>query len=322
MKFVKATGIDCLAVAVGTVHDRQGYELLKGSRYLVLTSRQNLHSRELEAVENNRRLHDDYAAKGLSIPPGERLMRTGRERRLGDLLAANSDLNVAYTMLDQFKYAYDVTSSDVMSRGLADWYRLARQSKVPEIIRFADTIRSHEDSATVLVVDGIFSGEVIPVLSKQIFDEYHVMAYYREVAAIIGQHSEEDTQKDFLKKQYGKLEYIDDQSVLATILQSTRPRPFPLSSRFVFPFGLNKSQYKAVDNAFSSSVSIIEGPPGTGKTQTILTIIANAIMQGKRIAVCSNNNEAVRNVYEKLEAAGYGGVVAMAPTSSALGSPL
>lgn len=140
---------------------------------------------------------------------------------------------------------------------------------------------------------------------------FHVMAYYREVAAIIGQHSEEDTQKDFLKKQYGKLEYIDDQSVLATILQSTRPRPFPLSSRFVFPFGLNKSQYKAVDNAFSSSVSIIEGPPGTGKTQTILTIIANAIMQGKRIAVCSNNNEAVRNVYEKLEAAGYGGVVAM-----------
>jgi len=34
-------------------------------------------------------------------------------------------------------------------------------------------LAKHEDSATVLVVDGIFSGEVIPVLSKQIFDEYH-----------------------------------------------------------------------------------------------------------------------------------------------------
>jgi transposase len=141
-------------------HDRQGYELLKGSRYLVLTSRQNLHSRELDAVENNRRLHDDYAAKGLSIPPGERLMRTGRERRLGDLLAANSDLNVAYTMLDQFKYAYDATSSDVMSRGLADWYRLARQSKVPEILRFADTIRSHEDGLVNRVMHKISSGVV------------------------------------------------------------------------------------------------------------------------------------------------------------------
>ena len=119
-----------------------------------------MHGREKEAVENNRRLHDGYAARGLSIPPGERLMRTGRERRLGDLLAAKSDLNVAYTMLDQFGYAYDVTSQDVMSRGLADWYRLARQSKVPEILRFADTIRSHEDGLVNRVMHKISSGVV------------------------------------------------------------------------------------------------------------------------------------------------------------------
>lgn len=68
----------------------------------------------------------------------------------------------------------------------------------------------------------------------------------------------------------------------------------------IFPFGLNDSQLKAVENAFSSQISIIEGPPGTGKTQTILNIIANILVNKKSIAIVSNNNPAVENVYEKM----------------------
>lgn len=45
---------------------------------------------------------------------------------------------------------------------------------------------------------------------------------------------------------------------------------------------------------------MIEGPPGTGKTQTILNLIANLLYRGKTIAVLSNNNAAAHNVYEKL----------------------
>ena len=69
---------------------------------------------------------------------------------------------------------------------------------------------------------------------------------------------------------------------------------------YIFPFGLNESQLKAVENAFSSQVSIIEGPPGTGKTQTILNIIANILIHKKSVAIVSNNNPAVENVYDKM----------------------
>ncbi|WP_311907138.1 AAA domain-containing protein [Carnobacterium divergens] len=69
---------------------------------------------------------------------------------------------------------------------------------------------------------------------------------------------------------------------------------------FIFPFGLNESQLEAVENAFSSQISIIEGPPGTGKTQTILNIIANILVNKKSVAIVSNNNPAVENVYEKM----------------------
>lgn len=49
-------------------------------------------------------------------------------------------------------------------------------------------------------------------------------------------------------------------------------------------------------------MSVIQGPPGTGKTQTILNIIANVIQNGKSVAMVSNNNSAVSNVAEKLDA--------------------
>lgn len=139
----------------------------------------------------------------------------------------------------------------------------------------------------------------------------NVIDYYRSIAEIVGQHTEEGGQKEFLKNQFARLEHVDERSALAGLLQSKLPETCFCPASLIFPFGLNKSQHMAVSKAFSSSVSIIEEPPGTGKTQTILSIIANVIVQGGTIAVCSNNNEAVKNVREKLEASGYGGIVAM-----------
>ena len=74
----------------------------------------------------------------------------------------------------------------------------------------------------------------------------------------------------------------------------------------VFPFGFNASQYNAVRNAFQNRLSVIEGPPGTGKTQTILNLLVNLIIRGKTCLVVSNNNSAVENVVEKLSKPEYG----------------
>ncbi|WP_308604416.1 AAA domain-containing protein [uncultured Fibrobacter sp.] len=74
----------------------------------------------------------------------------------------------------------------------------------------------------------------------------------------------------------------------------------------IFPFGCNNSQFAAVKTAMENQISIIQGPPGTGKTQTILNIIANLLMQEKSVLVVSNNNDATKNVYEKLSSEKYG----------------
>lgn len=83
-----------------------------------------------------------------------------------------------------------------------------------------------------------------------------------------------------------------------------------LNQGLIYPFGLNESQLAAVEQAFRRQISVIEGPPGTGKTQTILNIIANILLRGQTVAVLSNNNAAVENVYEKLEKCGLGHLVA------------
>ncbi len=61
----------------------------------------------------------------------------------------------------------------------------------------------------------------------------------------------------------------------------------------------NASQKKAIKNAMENTITVIEGPPGCGKTTTILSLIANLIYNGKHVIVVSKNNSAVDNIIEE-----------------------
>jgi len=111
-----------------------------------------------------------------------------------------------------------------------------------------------------------------------------------------------------LGKHYEKLTFVREDSMLGAFLDGKlpvsligRPQAAP-----IYPFGFNASQKIAVEQALGNALSIIEGPPGTGKTQTILNIIANAVMNGESVAVVSGNNSATKNVQEKLQKNGVG----------------
>jgi len=120
-----------------------------------------------------------------------------------------------------------------------------------------------------------------------------------------------DDGKTVLFDQYKKIVKICEKSVLATYLSGNHIPERKFENAPIFPFGLNLSQRKAVETALSNSISIIEGPPGTGKTQTILNIIANVLSSGQTIAIVSGNNSATANVQEKLEKNGFGFVTAL-----------
>ncbi len=112
---------------------------------------------------------------------------------------------------------------------------------------------------------------------------------------------------NILAERYEKMNYVRNDCVMASYLSGKRAGLNKnKKGTIIYPFNFNISQRKAVDNALTSDLSIIEGPPGTGKTQTILNIIANAVMRGESVAVVSNNNSATDNVFEKLKKYGVG----------------
>ena len=76
--------------------------------------------------------------------------------------------------------------------------------------------------------------------------------------------------------------------------------PLRLDS-FVQVTQLNDSQRHAVESAFSQPLSVITGPPGSGKSQVVLNIIANAVVNGYSVLFSSKNNKAVDTVKERMD---------------------
>ncbi|HKI38387.1 MAG TPA: AAA domain-containing protein [Gemmataceae bacterium] len=77
------------------------------------------------------------------------------------------------------------------------------------------------------------------------------------------------------------------------------PAPLPLDP------ALNESQREAVRFALSArDVAIIHGPPGTGKTTTLVEVIRQAVRRGEKVLACAPSNLGVDNVLERLVASG------------------
>jgi superfamily I DNA and/or RNA helicase len=123
--------------------------------------------------------------------------------------------------------------------------------------------------------------------------------YFKQVSNQLSVKDERDS--SFLMKQYDKMTFINPDSVMAKYISNEKMTKENKINDIIFPFGFNISQKRATEQALKHQLSVIEGPPGTGKTQTILNIIANAVCNNKTVAVVSNNNSAISNVIEKLE---------------------
>ena len=126
-----------------------------------------------------------------------------------------------------------------------------------------------------------------------------IFTYYSSLAEYAGSIAEKDSPLFYLAQNYKRIPSPSNDTVLMDYLHG-ECKPVIDVEQVVLPFDFNQSQVEAINTALNNNISIIEGPPGTGKTQTILNLIANIIYRGKNCAVISNNNTAIKNVYEKL----------------------
>lgn len=65
--------------------------------------------------------------------------------------------------------------------------------------------------------------------------------------------------------------------------------------------GLNDSQKEAIRFALASrEIALIHGPPGTGKSSSVIELILQMIKRGQRLLVCGPSNISVDNIVERL----------------------
>jgi superfamily I DNA and/or RNA helicase/very-short-patch-repair endonuclease len=63
---------------------------------------------------------------------------------------------------------------------------------------------------------------------------------------------------------------------------------------------LNTEQRKAVDLSLTENLTVVTGPPGTGKSQVVTDLVINAAWRGKKILFASKNNKAVDVVESRI----------------------
>ncbi|KAG9760105.1 DNA helicase, partial [Aureobasidium melanogenum] len=81
---------------------------------------------------------------------------------------------------------------------------------------------------------------------------------------------------------------------------SVQPRYMAEELEWLDP-SLNDSQKEAIKFALASpEVALIHGPPGTGKTHTLIELIRQCLKKGLRLLVCGPSNISVDNIVERL----------------------
>lgn len=66
------------------------------------------------------------------------------------------------------------------------------------------------------------------------------------------------------------------------------------------PLSLNEEQREAILRGLSAQLTVVTGPPGTGKSQVVASLLINAVFNGQKVLFASKNNKAVDVVFERI----------------------
>ena len=161
------------------------------------------------------------------------------------------------------------------------------------------------------------SGAVIAEIEKEIANS----SSFAEVSDIIKKHLGAEatisgtiylslrTEDNVLSSTIAELKKISGQQLQDNELLSLflRPNKFENKILEIDPSTLlavspiDESQRNAIATALGQKLTVVTGPPGTGKTQLIVNLIANGLVRGMSMLVASKNNRAVDNVKERLD---------------------
>ncbi len=171
------------------------------------------------------------------------------------------------------------------------------------------------DNFPVQLSSALFEDQIAPFPASHIAvdqDRFEDGRLVLKTYATLGQFSQKAS---FLFRDYEKLMAGHGEPSLeelflrsfATGEKSSIPREDQL-----FPvFPLDASQEDVLYKVRQGSSVVVEGPPGTGKSQLVANLVSDYIARGKKVLIVSQKRTALDVVFERLEKAGFGSFLAL-----------
>jgi len=107
-----------------------------------------------------------------------------------------------------------------------------------------------------------------------------------------------------LEKELDDLQRLDESDYSETILGKLIKYNYTNSSVnekvLVEPLPMNEEQREAILRGLQRDLTVVTGPPGTGKSQVVTNLVVNAVKDGQRVLFASKNNKAVDVVLERV----------------------
>ena len=201
-----------------------------------------------------------------------------KKRKGGDfeLTATDDDISVNFTLLEYLKQEFNI---DI--RALDD---AAKDLKVSEIL-------------------AIFSSEIGKMKGWKVYDDAYVAAFsfaryqmWQDLRNNMDEFAKNELIASLLHnrseiKDGGDEKICEDQTSPMTTLT---------------PLTADTTQWEAVALSQTGKTFVLHGPPGTGKSQTITNMIANALHDGKTVLFVAEKQAALSVVKKRLDSLGLG----------------
>jgi len=176
---------------------------------------------------------------------------------------------------------------DPPENGLADIVRRMTQIGLPgEVVEFLDPENLQQEPPVSSISGSGYYNRAILVVGEQ---SRYTRGLEYELEILRDKVSQFSLEKSSLSLFFGQQAANERSAAVDTA---------DVSIAEVVP--LNDEQREAVRSAFSRGLTVVTGPPGTGKSQVVLSVLANAYLRGMRVLFASRNHKPIDVVEERI----------------------